>query len=122
MANEKNLIPHQFTSDQNREEAAKNGAKGGVASGAARRRKKSLKEAADLYLSLPVTARRTFNKISRAGVDPSDIDNQMAMIIGLTMQATLGDAKAAKVIIDLLGEDSRGDGEGVQIVDDIPTN
>ena len=46
----------------------------------------------------------------------------MAMIIGLTMQATLGDAKAAKVIIDLLGEDSKGDGEGVQIVDDIPSD
>lgn len=121
MANEKNLIPHQFTSDQNREEAAKNGAKGGVASGASRRRKRSLKEAADIYLSLPVTERRTFNKIAKAGVDPEDIDNQMAMIIGLTMQATLGDAKAAKVIIDLLGEDSKGDGEGVQIVDDIPT-
>ena len=54
MANEKNLIPHQFTSDQNREEAAKNGRLGGKASGAARRRKRSLKEAADLYLSLPV--------------------------------------------------------------------
>lgn len=119
MPNEKNLIPMDQRSQS---EARELGRKGGKASGAARRRKKSLKEAADLYLSLPVTERRTFNKIARAGVDPEDIDNQMAMIIGLTMQATLGDAKAAKVIIDLLGEDSRGDGEGVQIVDDIPTD
>ena len=46
----------------------------------------------------------------------------MAMIIGLAMAATAGDAKAAKVIVDLLGEDARdGGGEGVQIVDDIPS-
>ena len=119
MSNAKNLIPNDQRTPEERRENAR---KAGVASGAARRRKKSLKEAADLYLSLPVTERRTFNKIAKAGVDPSDIDNQMAMIIGLTMQATLGDAKAAKVIIDLLGEDSKGDGEGVQIVDDIPSN
>lgn len=119
MPNEKNLIPMDQRSQS---EARELGRKGGKASGASRRRKRSLKEAADIYLSLPVTERRAFNKIARAGVDPEDIDNQMAMIIGLTMAATDGDAKAAKVIIDLLGEDSKGDGEGVQIVDDIPAN
>ena len=119
MSNAKNLIPNDQRTPEERRENAR---KAGVASGVARRRKRSLKEAADLYLSLPVTERRTFNKISRAGVDPEDIDNQMAMIIGLTMAATDGDAKAAKIIVDLLGEDSKGDGEGVQIVDDIPTD
>ena len=59
-----------------------------------------------MYLSLPVSDRKMWNKISRRGVDPEDIDNQMAMIIGLTMAATAGDAKAAKVIVDLLGEDA----------------
>ena len=32
----------------------------------------------------------------------------MSMIIGLTEQAILGDAKAAKVVIDLLGEGGKG--------------
>ena len=41
MANEQNLIP--FTSDQSREEAAKNGRKGGLASGAARRERATLR-------------------------------------------------------------------------------
>lgn len=77
---------------------------GGRASGAARRRKKSLKEAADLYLSLPVSDKRRWNKIARKYVEPDDIDNQMAMIIGLTEAATGGDAKAAKIIVDLLGD------------------
>ena len=44
----------------------------------------------------------------------------MAMIIGLTEAATMGDAKAAKVLIDLLGEDAKAnDDGGVQILDDV---
>ena len=115
----KNLVP---LNERTKEEQRSIQQDGGKASGVSRRRKKSLKEAADLYLSLPVSDRRTWNKIARRGVDPEDIDNQMAMIIGLTMAATAGDAKAAKVIVDLLGEDARdGGGEGVQIIDDIPS-
>ena len=106
MPNEKNLIPMDRRSQS---EARELGQKGGIASGISRRRKRSLKEAADLYLSLPVSDRKMWNKISRRGVDPDDIDNQMAMIIGLTMAATAGDAKAAKVIVDLLGEDAHSE-------------
>lgn len=101
MPNEKNLIPFDQRTESERREIA---ASGGRASGASRRRKRSLKEAADLYLSLSPTDKRLWNKISKRGVDPEDIDNQMAMIIGLTERAILGDAKAAKVIVDLLGE------------------
>jgi len=117
--NEKNLIS---IGDRTRDEQRAITSAGGRASGASRRRKKSLKEAADLYLSLPVADRRTWNRISRAGVDPEDIDNQMAMIIGLTIAATNGDAKAARVIVDLLGEDGKDIGGEVQIIDDIPTD
>ena len=107
MPNEKNLMPIQeVNSNRTREQHSEDSRKGGVASGVSRRRKRSLKEAADLYLSLPVSDRRAWNKIARRGVDPEDIDNQMAMIIGLTVAATAGDAKAAKVIVDLLGEDA----------------
>ena len=107
MPNEKNLMPIQeVNSNRTREQHSEDSRKGGVASGVSRRRKRSLKEAADLYLSLPVSDRKMWNKISRRGVDPDDIDNQMAMIIGLTIAATAGDAKAAKVIVDLLGEDA----------------
>ena len=104
MANEKNLIPFgERTENEQRQIRSA----GGKASGAARRRKKSMREAADLFLSLPVSDQRRWNKIARTGVDPEDIDNQMAMIMGLTMAATAGDARAAKVIVDLLGEDVR---------------
>ena len=99
MPNEQNLIPMDQRSQS---EARELGREGGRASGVSRRRKRSLREAADLYLSLPVANRRGWNKISAEGVDPEDIDNQMAMIIGLTQKAIKGDAKAAKIIVDLL--------------------
>lgn len=123
MPNEKNLMPIQeVNSNRTREQHSEDSRKGGVASGVSRRRKRSLKEAADLYLSLPVSDRKMWNKISRRGVDPDDIDNQMAMIIGLTMAATAGDAKAAKIIVDLLGEDSHSEEAAVHpLVSDLVT-
>ena len=123
MPNEKNLMPIQeVNSNRTREQHSEDSRKGGVASGISRRRKRSLKEAADLYLSLPVSDQKMWNKISRRGVDPDDIDNQMAMIIGLTIAATAGDAKAAKVIVDLLGEDSHSGEAAVHpLVSDLVT-
>ena len=119
MPNEKNLIPMD---QRSKSEARELGRNGGIASGVSRRRKRSLKEAADLYLSLPVSDRKMWNKISRRGVDPEDIDNQMAMIIGLTMAATAGDAKAAKIIVDLLGEDAHSGEAAVHpLVSDLVT-
>jgi len=109
VANEQNIIPYQFTSEQNREEAARNGAKGGVASGAARRRKRSLKEAADLFLSLPVNDNRIYNMMVMAGVDAEDIDYQMAVVVGMTSKAISGDAKAAKILLEMLGENTKED-------------
>lgn len=103
MPNEQNIVPYQFDSSQSREEAAKNGAAGGRASGVSRRRKKSLREAAELYLSLPVSDKRAWNRLARDGVEPEDVDNQMAIIAGLTMRAIKGDSKAAKAIFDLIG-------------------
>lgn len=119
MPNEKNLVPISERPTSEQREIQK---KGGIASGAARRRKRSLKEAADLYLSLPVTDRRRANKLLRRQVDPEDIDNQMAMIAGLTDAATDGDARAAAVLVKLLGEETPpGDADAgeVRIVDDL---
>ena len=108
MANEKNLIPFSERTESEQREIRSSG---GIASGAARRRKRSLKEAADLYLSLPVTDKRVYNKIARDGVEPEDIDNQMAIISGLAKVAAMGDSKAAKVLFDLLGDTDNGENQ-----------
>ena len=119
MPNEKNLIPF----DQRTEEEQRDiRSAGGKASGVSRRRKRSLKEAADLFLSMPVTDTRTFNKMAKAGIDVDDADYQMAVIVGLTMQAAKGDAKAAKAVFDLLGEDSHSEEAAVHpLVSDLVT-
>ena len=101
MANEQNLIPFDERTESEQREIAQ---MGGVASGAARRRKKSLKEAADLFLSLPVRDKRRLNAMLRDGLQPEEIDNQMAVVVGMAKMAMAGDAKCAKVLITMLGE------------------
>lgn len=65
-----------------------------------------MKEAADYYLSLPETDRRTVNKMLRDQIDAEDIDNQMAVVVGITEQAKRGDARAAAVLLKMLGEEA----------------
>lgn len=115
MPNEQNLIPMDQRSQS---EARELGREGGRASGESRRRKKSLREAAELYLSLPVTNKRAWNKLARDGVEPEDVDNQMAIIAGLTIKAVKGDAKAAKLLFELVGDQS-GEDDEVKVVIDV---
>ena len=86
------------------EEAREKGRAGGIASGKARRRKRAMREAADLFLSLPVTDRRKLKKLKAKELDEEDIDQQMAMIAGLVEASQNGDAACANVIVKLLGE------------------
>ena len=102
MANEENLIPFNERTESEQREIAQ---QGGIASGKARRRKRSMKEAADYYLSLPETDRRSVNALLRDAVDPEDIDNQMAVIKGITARAKKGDPQAANVLLKMLGEE-----------------
>ena len=115
----KNLVP---LNKRAKEEQRSIQQDGGIASGVSRRRKRSLKEAADLFLSMPVTDTRIFNKMAKAGIDVDDADYQMAVIVGLTLQAAKGDAKAAKAVFDLLGEDSHSGEAAVHpLVSDLVT-
>ena len=114
MPNEQNLIPMD---QRSKSEARELGREGGRASGEARRRKKSLREAAELYLSLPVSDKRAWNKLAKDGVAPEDVDNQMAIIAGLSIKAAKGDAKAAKVLFDLIGDQSKTEDEVKVVID-----
>lgn len=98
----KNLVP---MNQRSKDEARSLGQQGGITSGAARRRKRSMREAADYYLSLPETDRRRVNAMLRDAIDPEDIDNQMAVVMGVTERAKRGDPQAASVLLKMLGED-----------------
>ena len=92
MANEQNLKP--FTSDQNREEAAKNGKKGGVASGEARRRKRDIKLAIEILLEKEYRSKNGEQLLSGAE----------AIALKQMEKALDGDTKAFEVIRDTAGQ------------------
>lgn len=66
MANEQNLKP--FTSDQSREEAAKNGALGGKRSGEVRRERADLRRVIQDWLSSEVGKDKNGNPLTGAGM------------------------------------------------------
>lgn len=103
VSNEKNLIPFNERTESEQREIAQ---KGGIASGAARRRKRSMRQAADYYLSLPETDRRRVNAMLRDQIDPEDVDNQMSVVMGIAAAAKQGDARAANVLLKMLGEET----------------
>ena len=100
MANEKNLVPQ---AERSPSEAREMGRKGGIASGAARRRKKSMKQKMQLLLSLPA-ADNDQAELSAMGVDPEDMDNEMVLVKALFLAAAEGDTKAFDRVQDVLGK------------------
>ena len=114
VSNEKNLIPFNERTESEQREIAQ---KGGIASGAARRRKRSMRQAADYYLSLPETDRRRVNALLRDEVDPEDVDNQMSVVMGMAEAAKRGDARAANVLLKMLGEDNPPDDTGADALE-----
>lgn len=118
MSNEKNLIPFNKRTESEQREIAQ---QGGIASGKARRRKRSMKEAADYYLSLPETDRRRVNAMLRDEVDPEDVDNQMSVVMGMAEAAKRGDARAAGVLLKMLGED-KPQNETVRLEEETPVD
>lgn len=100
MANEKNLVPQ---TERSPSEAREMGRKGGIASGAARRRKKSMKQKMQLLLSLPA-AGNDQAELAAMGVEPGDMDNEMVLIKALFLSAAEGDTKAFDRIQDVLGK------------------
>lgn len=114
MSNEKNLIP---MSERSKSEAREIGSKGGKASGAARRAKRTMREYADLLLSLPVSDRRKWNKLARAGIPPEGCDNKMLVVFALMQQAQAGDVPAVKELRNLIGEDDANSSDSGQLED-----
>lgn len=96
----KNLIPQ---SDRSPEEVREMGRKGGIASGAARRRKRDMKQKLKLLLSLPA-ADNDRTELADMGVDPGDMDNEMVLVKALFLAAAEGDTRAFDRIQDVLGK------------------
>lgn len=101
--NNENLIPFNKRTESEQREIQ---SKGGVASGVVRRRKRTMKEAACLYMTLPVEDEQEYNRLLRSGVAPEDINQQMLVIAGVVKAGAKGNPKAVEILLRLLGEES----------------
>lgn len=103
MANVENLTP--FTSEQSREEAAKNGQKGGIASGKVRREKKTIQKILADYLNKDVQSNKSLKKIAdTAGITGEQSIKELVTAVCILNTLKKGDIDKLSSIMDLLGE------------------
>lgn len=98
MANEQNL--RSFTSYQDREEAAKNGVKGGIESGKTRRLQSALNE----LLDKDVTIKSVHKLLDQMGIDKKDRRWSKAVTAAMLKKACDGDKQCADWVRDTAGE------------------
>lgn len=98
MANEQNLrVPSS-------DEARKNGRKGGVASGVARRKKANLKKAFETILQAEVASPNVKKQLEELGFDST---NEMALAMVMMQKAMKGNVRAFEQISKLTTTDAK---------------
>ena len=102
MANEQNLIPFSERTEKEQREIQR---KGGIQSGVARRRKRTLKQAVEMVMSLPVSDPKVKAKLKKMGITDDESDNQTAVIVGLMARGMKGDPKASALLFELLDDE-----------------
>lgn len=106
MANPENLIPNEERTPEERRENAR---KAGHASGAARRKKKAMRQAASELLNMSLSG--SSNAITNAmklrlvelGYDPDEATFQEAMLVSVMFKALKGDIRASEFMRDTAG-------------------
>lgn len=101
MANEQNLIP---ANKRSKSEARKNGSKGGVASGVARRKKANLKKAFETILQAEVASPNVKKQLEELGFDST---NEMALAMVMMQKAMKGNVRAFEQISKLTTTDAK---------------
>ena len=120
--NEDNLKPFNERTEEEQREIAR---LGGIASGEARRRKKTMKQQFDLLLSLPVKTDGKIGKTIKAvaddlGIPVEELDNQMAMCLNMfsksmskkpeqafaSIQATIGEKPVEEIKVTKSTDDT----------------
>ena len=112
MANEKNLTP--FTSEQSREEAVENGRKGGIASGQARREKKTIQKILADLLDSEIKDSPQFAKLaSKMGVESDKSVKDIFTMVCLLNSVKSGNLGDLERLSKLLGEDKQNENADV---------
>lgn len=105
--NDKNLIPFSERTESEQREIRSSG---GRASGAARRRKRSMEQCAKFILSLPANLKEDWETLIAAGVsldnmNEEDIDNMTVVNAAIIAAAKSGDVAAFKALRDVIRDD-----------------
>lgn len=79
-------------------------AKGGVNSANAKKERKRMREQLEMLLSLPLQDVDIKERLKALGIDESNSDNQMAVVVAAWERASAGDMKAFELIRDTIGE------------------
>lgn len=98
MANEQNLVP--LTTEKAREI----GKKGGIASGIAKKQKRTLKEIGEMIGGLDIKSEKTIEILKKAGIASDDMIKDVAMMFRLSLKAEGGDVKAIELVAKLRGQ------------------
>jgi len=102
VANEQNLVP--FTTNQSREEAVKNGRKGGKASGKARRRKADFRKTLNLLLTAEIDNEEWKPVLESLGVECT---LESALLMAQINEAMRGNTKAAYFVAQYAGQNAQ---------------
>lgn len=106
MANNENLVP--FTSNQSREEAVRNGRKGGIKSGQVRRRKAALRDTMNRCLTMQAHVEGLSDVLI---ADGGESTYEEIITMAMINQAMLGDVKAYNAIMKVVGQTDKSDAD-----------
>ena len=104
MANEENLKP--FTSDQSREEAVKNGRKGGKKSGETRSANAEMRKRLEQIVKMTLKEGKADKIKNLAEAKGANLTISDALLVKLVTMALGGNIKAINKLMELLGMDA----------------
>ncbi len=99
MANVENLQPVRSEA-----EAREKGRAGGIASGKARRQRKTLAQIGDMIGGLQVTSEKNREIMRQAGISDEDMIRDVEAIFRLQQKASSGDTRAIELLAKLRGQ------------------
>lgn len=98
--NDENLVPNEERTPEERRENAR---KAGVASGEARRAKKTARQVAEMLDSLAVTGKNK-EVLDQLGIPDDDKTQQTVRLLALHKKAITGDVRAIRLWLEITGE------------------
>lgn len=101
MANEQNLVPQNKRTKSEQRAIAQ---MGGIASGKARRERKTLAQIGDMIGGLDIKSPKNRAILKQAGIEDKDMINDVGMMFRLNLKAQAGDPRAIELLSKLRGQ------------------